>query len=72
MTLSQSELIRLLESLRSTDGIELIRAIAERSKNYRYSTNHQGVIDADTRLVVVVGRPLAGNRNDLVLHRWLF
>ncbi|WP_433545713.1 transposase [Streptomyces sp. CA-294286] len=39
-------------------------AVAERSKNYRYSTNHQVVIDADTRLVVVVGRPLAGNRND--------
>ncbi|GGM25823.1 hypothetical protein GCM10010129_82940 [Streptomyces fumigatiscleroticus] len=38
--------------------------IAERSKNYRYSTNHQVVIDADTRLVVVVGQPLAGNRND--------
>ncbi|WP_217208430.1 transposase [Streptomyces sp. AC550_RSS872] len=37
--------------------------IAERSKNSRYSTNHQVVIDADTRLVVVVGRPLAGNRN---------
>ncbi|MFE2528024.1 transposase [Streptomyces sp. NPDC059382] len=39
-------------------------AVAEQSKNYRYSTNHQIVIDADTRLVVVVGRPLAGNRND--------
>ncbi|MFE5977264.1 transposase [Streptomyces sp. NPDC056460] len=39
-------------------------SIAERSKNYRYSTNHQVVIDADTRLVVVVGRPLVGNRND--------
>ncbi len=39
-------------------------AIAERSKNYRYSTNHQVVIDADTSLVVVGGRPLAGNRND--------
>ncbi len=38
--------------------------IAAQSKNYRYSTNHQGVIDADTRLVVVVGRSLAGNRND--------
>ncbi|MFJ3941850.1 transposase [Streptomyces parvus] len=37
---------------------------AEQSKNYRYSTNHQVVIDADTRLLVVVGRPLAGNRND--------
>ncbi len=38
--------------------------IAERSKNYRYATNHQVVIDADTHLVVVVGQPLAGNRND--------
>jgi hypothetical protein len=40
------------------------RAIAASSKNYRYSTNHQVVIDADTRLVVAVGRPLPGNRND--------
>ncbi|MFF8973554.1 transposase [Streptomyces sp. NPDC014995] len=39
-------------------------AIAEQSKNYRYSTNHQVVIDADTRLIVAVGRPVAGNRND--------
>ncbi|MFH8258924.1 transposase [Streptomyces roseolus] len=39
-------------------------SVAEQSKNYRYSTNHQIVIDADTRLVVVVGRPLPGNRND--------
>lgn len=38
--------------------------VAEQSKNYRYSTNHQVVIDADTRLVVLVGRPLLGNRND--------
>ncbi|WP_327436504.1 transposase (plasmid) [Streptomyces sp. NBC_01201] len=38
--------------------------VAGRSKNYRYSTNHQVVIDADTRRVVVVGRPLPGNRND--------
>ncbi|MFZ3467542.1 transposase [Streptomyces sp. 4.24] len=38
--------------------------IAEQSKNYRYSTNHQLVIDADTRRVVVIGRPLPGNRND--------
>ncbi|MFF7477083.1 transposase [Streptomyces sp. NPDC008092] len=39
-------------------------AVAEQSKNYRYSTNHQVVIDADTRLIVAVGRPLPGNRND--------
>jgi hypothetical protein len=32
--------------------------IAEQSKNY-HSTNHQVVIDADTRLVVPVGRPAA-------------
>ena len=38
--------------------------VAEQPKNYRYSTNHQVVIDADTRLVVAVGRPLPGNRND--------
>lgn len=39
-------------------------SVAEQSKNYRYSTNHQVVIDADTRLVVAIGRPVAGNRND--------
>lgn len=38
--------------------------VAERSKNYRYSTNHQVFVDVDTRLVVVVGWPLPGNRND--------
>lgn len=38
--------------------------VAEQSKNYRYSTNHQVVIDADTRLVVAAGRPVPGNRND--------
>jgi hypothetical protein len=38
--------------------------VAAQSKNYRYSTNHQVVIDADTRLVVTVGRPVPGNRND--------
>jgi hypothetical protein len=40
--------------------------IAAKSKNYRYSTNHQVVIHADTRLVVTVGTPLPGNRNDSV------
>ncbi len=49
------------------DGTTLVptrdHSIAERSKNYRYSTNHQVVIEADTRRVVV-GRPLPGNRND--------
>lgn len=40
------------------------QTIAERSRDYRDSTNYQVVNDADTSLVVVVGRPLAGNRND--------
>lgn len=39
-------------------------SVAEQSENYRYSTAHQVVIDADTLLVVVVGRPLPGNRHD--------
>ena len=38
--------------------------VGEQSKSYRYSTNHQVVIDANTRLVVVVGRPLPGSRKD--------
>ncbi|MFD8544762.1 transposase [Streptomyces sp. NPDC059649] len=38
--------------------------VAEQSKNHRYSPNHQVVIDAGTRLVVAVGRPVTGNRND--------
>lgn len=38
--------------------------MAASGKNCRYSTNRQVVIDADTRLVVAVGRPLPGNRND--------
>lgn len=39
-------------------------AITEQSKNYRYSTAHQVVVDADAHLVVVVGRPLPDNRHD--------
>lgn len=40
--------------------------VAAKSKNYRYSTNHQVVIHADTNQVVVVGDPMPGNRNDSV------
>ncbi len=39
-------------------------AIAAPSKNYRYSTNHQVVIHADSQLVTAIGIPLPGNRND--------
>ncbi len=38
--------------------------VAEQSKNYRYSTNYELVIDPDTHLAVAVGRPLLGHRND--------
>ncbi|CAM5717876.1 hypothetical protein SHIRM173S_10136 [Streptomyces hirsutus] len=38
--------------------------VAEQPKNYRYSTNHQVVDDADPRLGVAVGRPVTDNRND--------
>lgn len=40
------------------------RSISASSKNYRYSVNMQVVIDANTRLVVAVGDPTPGNRND--------
>ncbi|TDD41247.1 hypothetical protein E1288_33040 [Saccharopolyspora elongata] len=39
------------------------RSVSASSKNYRYSTNLQVVIDANTRLTVAVGKPLPGNRN---------
>jgi hypothetical protein len=40
------------------------RTIAASSKNYRYSTNVQVVIDANSRLFVAIGLPLPGSRND--------
>jgi hypothetical protein len=40
------------------------RSIAASSKNYRYSTNLQVVIDANSRLVMAIGLPLPGSRND--------
>jgi hypothetical protein len=43
--------------------------LAAQSKNYRYSANLQVAIDADTRLVLAVGRPLPGNRNDCTAYR---
>lgn len=56
-------LLALRPRLRSAKGTVLIvdgtlvptrdHAVAEQSKNYRYSTNHQVVINADTRLVVL-------------------
>jgi hypothetical protein len=43
--------------------------LAARSTNYRYSTNLQVAIDATTRLVIAVGDPQPGNRNDTVVYR---
>ncbi len=45
------------------------RSIAASSKNYRYSTNHPVVIDANTRLVVAAGQPLPGSRHDARAYR---
>lgn len=43
--------------------------LAAPSKNYRYSTNVQVAIDADTRLVIATGDPQPGNRNDCTAYR---
>ncbi len=43
--------------------------LAARSKNYRYSTNLQVAIDANTRLVIALGDPQPGNRNDTLAYR---
>jgi hypothetical protein len=40
------------------------RSMAASSRNYRCSTNLQVVIDANSRLVVAIGLPLPGSRND--------
>ncbi len=45
------------------------RTVTAPSKNYRNSVNIQVVIDAGTRLVVAVGRPVPGNHNDCTAYR---
>ncbi|MDQ0771760.1 hypothetical protein QF026_000226 [Streptomyces aurantiacus] len=45
------------------------RSVVASSKNYRCSTNHQVVIDANTRLLVAAGRSLPGNRHDARAYR---
>ncbi|MGK5641811.1 transposase [Streptomyces sp. URMC 126] len=42
------------------------RTLSASSKNYRFSANLQVLITAETRLVLGVGRPLPGNRNDCI------
>jgi hypothetical protein len=43
--------------------------LAAPSKNYRYSTNLQVAIDANTRLVIALGDPQPGNRNGTIVYR---
>src|SRR4051812_26963119 len=43
--------------------------LAAPSKNYRYSANLQVAIDANTRLVIALGDPQPGNRNDTIVYR---
>ena len=45
------------------------RHVGASSKNYRNSTNLQVLIHADTRLVLAVGEPQPGNRNDCTAYR---
>lgn len=47
MALSQSDLLRLLESLRSADGLELVRSLAERIV--------QELIEAEATAVIGAG-----------------
>ncbi|WP_245603553.1 transposase family protein, partial [Salinispora cortesiana] len=46
-----------------------VAVLAAPSKNYRYSTNLQVAIDAPTHLVVALGDPRPGNRNDTIVYR---
>ena len=43
--------------------------LAAQSKNYRYSANLQVAVDANTRLVIALGDPQPGNRNDTIVYR---
>jgi hypothetical protein len=43
--------------------------LAAPGKDYRYSTNVQVAIDADTWLVIATGDPKPGNRNDCTVYR---
>ncbi len=45
------------------------RTVTASSKKHRYSANMQVVIDAKTRLMVAVGRPVPGNHNDCTVFR---
>nr|ADC52806.1 putative transposase [Streptomyces platensis] len=44
--------------------------VAEQSKNYRYATVHQVVIDADSRMGVAVAQSLPGREYDSTWQAW--
>lgn len=46
-----------------------VTALIAPIRNDRSSTNHQVSIDADTRLVVAVGKPVPDNHNDCRARR---
>jgi hypothetical protein len=63
---------RRVESVAIVDGTLVPtrdHRVAAPSKNYRYSTNLQVAIDADTRLVIAIGQPQPGNHNDCTAYR---
>ncbi len=63
---------RRVDAVAIVDGT-LVRTrdhrLATPSKNYRYSTNVQVAIDAETRLVIATGDPRPGGRNDCTVYR---
>ncbi len=65
----------LLAQRRARDQIAIVdgaliqtrdHTLAAPSKNYRYSTNLQVAINADTRVVIALDDPQPGNRNDTI------
>ncbi|WP_369275841.1 transposase family protein [Streptomyces sp. R11] len=44
------------------------RSVAASSRNYRFSTNVQVIVDAETRLVIAAARPVPGTTTDA--HAW--
>ncbi|MFE7069148.1 transposase family protein [Streptomyces sp. NPDC057620] len=60
-----------LAPVRRQHPADTVLIVAASSKNYRYSSNRQVVIVANTRMVVAAGRPLPGSRHDARAYREL-
>ncbi len=64
--------LRRIEQIAIVDGTLVPtrdHRLAAKSKNYRYSTNPQVAIDADTRLVIAIRDPQPDNRDDCTVYR---